>query len=218
QLRGAVLFRGVRAGAGSGSTRHVQTVRASARGTGELAGRGEPRGTRAVCGARRNNAVRSDAEPGRLAGRERDFRAGAAVFRAQLGATGRALPVAGEDGGRDGAKYAGGANPIERPPSRRACLYSAGSAGEWSFVEENPVRSGLAACARRVAMVRRAQDTGGKTVGATSWTPAARPPALPVGHRRQDRRRYQVDTGGKTAGVTRWTPAARPPALPGGLA
>ena len=37
-------------------------------------------------------------------------------------------------------------------------------------VERNPLRRGLAACARRVAMVKRAQDTGGKTAGATSWS------------------------------------------------
>ena len=37
-----------------------------------------------------------------------------------------------------------------------------------AYVERNPARSGLAAWARGVAMVKCAQDTGGKTAGATS--------------------------------------------------
>ena len=62
-------------------------------GAGQLAGGSEPRGTPAVCDARRGCGVRSDAEPGRLANRERHLRAGAALFGAQSAIAGRCLPI-----------------------------------------------------------------------------------------------------------------------------
>jgi len=38
-----------------------------------------------------------------------------------------------------------------------------------AYVERNPVGSGPYSMSRRLEMVKRVQDTGGKTAGATSW-------------------------------------------------
>ena len=111
QLRDSVLFRRMlHRGRGSGG--HLQAVRASARGAGELAGQREPFRAGAVRRAGRLDAVQLNLDHGRLAHGERDVHPGAAVFRTERAAALGNVPISSQERRWRGAIGIVGPDPL----------------------------------------------------------------------------------------------------------